>query len=91
MEDENITLSIAGGLIKKATSAIYLGMTMTSEGDINENRGNSTLQRAGILATAARLGDLNQRHRANYFLETHLRRLYTYNAFLLPYIDKLKK
>lgn len=94
LENENIKLYITGRVIKKGRSAVYLGMTMTSNGiteNNNVNRGNKKRARTKTAAASARLNAAAPRMRKRYILETYLRSTYGFNAFLLPSTEPIRR
>lgn len=64
---------------------------MTSKGidaGHNEERGHEMLSKVKTIAIAARLRTERPRIRTKYVLESYLRTTYTYNALLLPAMEK---
>lgn len=76
IEDTKTVLRIAGGVIKKTLSAVYLGVTLKSEGidiNLNEKSARKALGRTRVLASAGMLGTEGKRNRMDFILEKYLR------------------
>lgn len=90
--DPKIKCTIGGGEMAKATSASYLGMTLTTEGiveKLNIERAGKAIQGAQQIAIEARLSTSTPQGRTRMLLNTYLRSSYSYNAIILENVEQI--